>query len=92
MKSDEAVTILDYRIDDPTRRYLVYSKTVKDRLPITKTHFGLQPCIDHEKISSDRTFYPTEIDRAKVCEDEKGNILLDQRYQLVGESISVFDH
>ena len=41
MKSDEAVTILDYRIDDPTRRYLVYSKTIKDRLPITTTYFGL---------------------------------------------------
>ena len=100
MKSDEAMTVIDYRIDDPTRRYLVYSKTIKDGLPITTTHFGFQPCMKHESAlyvrlnflkNEEREFYPTELDREKVCKNETGVLLTDPRYQLVGESISEFD-
>ena len=88
MKSDEAVIVLDYRINDPTRRYLIYSKTIQDRLPITTTTFDTQPCINPAQTSTESGFYPSERDRADTC-IEDGMHYLDPRYIKVGESKSV---
>ena len=37
MKNNTAYTVVDYKTWDESKRYLVYSKTVKDSLPITTT-------------------------------------------------------
>ena len=37
LKNDDAYTVVDYKTSDESKRYLVYSKTVKDSLPITTT-------------------------------------------------------
>ena len=83
--------MLDYRVDDPTRRYLVYSKHIKDNLPLTTTVLDARPCINPTQTSSLSQFYPTELDRTEICEDDEGDFLFDPRYIYVGESISEFD-
>ena len=49
--------------------YLVYSKAIKDSLPITTTSIGPKPCIDPTLISSDTSFYPLEVDKTFKCYD-----------------------
>ena len=49
--------------------YLVYSKAIKDSLPITTTSIGSKPCKDPTLISSDPSFYPLEIGRTSKCYD-----------------------
>ena len=90
MKSDETIIILDYRIEDPERRYLVYSKTIQDKLPLTTTSFDTHPCVNPKETSSQAGFYPSELDRGEVC-ILAGGYKLDPRYSLVGESKSEFD-
>ena len=53
--------VLDYRVDDPTRRYLVYSKYSKDNLPLTTTALDTRPCINPTQTSSLLKFYPNLI-------------------------------
>ena len=83
--------MLDYRIDDPTRRYLVYSKNIKDNLPLTTTTLDTRPCINPTQTSSLSKFYPTEIERTEICLDDNGEFLYDPRFKPVGESITEFE-
>ena len=82
--------MLDYKTWDQTKRYLVYSKTVKDSLPITTTVLDRQPCLDPTKTSSRTSFYVTELDRKDQCKDDKGDFVYDPRYIEVGDRISEF--
>ena len=90
------MTVIDYRIkneigwnQDPNSRYLVYSKTAKDSLPITSTTVAIQPCMDPSQTFSKAGFYPSERGRGEVCNE--GNDSIDQQYNLVGDSISVYN-
>ena len=81
-------TILDY--DIKRQHYLVYSKNIKNNLPITTTAIDRMPCLNPKKTSSQTRFYPMEIERTDVCK-EHGTFSYDPRYHLVGDSISEFD-
>ena len=81
------MTVLDYQTESIKKRYLVYSKSIKDRLPITITAVDAHPCLNPAQTSSRSGFYPTELDRGDVCYDDE----FDLRYNLVGFSISEFD-
>ena len=93
MTSDPAYTVLKYKEDEAQKQisYLVYSKTVKDNLPITKTIIGARPCIDPSMTSSSSPFNPLEIDKGFKCMYTNGTYLYDPRYSLVGDSIIEFD-
>ena len=90
-KNDELVSVIDYDVDDPQKRYLIYSKSANN-LPIVTTTIDSLPCPDPSKTSLEPpTFYPLELDRAEICEDEYKGLSYDPRYILVGEEISLYD-
>ena len=82
--------MLDYKTWDQTKRYLVYSKHVKDSLPITTTVLDRKPCLDPRKTSSRTSFYVTELDRKDQCVDDRGDFVYDPRYIEVGDQVSEF--
>ena len=85
--------MLKYKEDEYQNQtsYLVYSKTVKDNLPITKTIISARPCIDPSMTSSSSAFNPLEKDRGMKCMHTNGTYLYDPRFTLVGDSITEFD-
>ena len=91
LKNNTAYTVVDYKTWDESKRYLVYSKAVKDSLPITTTVLDRQPCLDPTKTSSRTSFYVTELDRKEQCVDDKGDFVYDPRYVEVGDQISEFN-
>ena len=70
LKINSAYTVLEYRPYDSSKKYLAYSKTVKDNLPITSTRLERQPCLDPTKTSSRTSFFVTELDRKETCTND----------------------
>ena len=81
----------DLYTGDLEKKYLVYSKTVSDNLPITTTFVGPRPCKDPGLTSSSAEFYYTENDARETCIDEYGQYLLDTNYKLISELGSKFE-
>lgn len=66
--NDTAYTVETYSETDPDMRYLVYSKTKTDNLPLTTTTVNSRPCLNPNKVELPReAYYPTELDRGEFC-------------------------
>ena len=62
-------------------RYLVYSKTTSDNLPLSTTTVNSKPCLDPSEIETHHSaYYPTELGNGKSCGSNT-----DPRYVSVGE-------
>ena len=69
LNSNESYSVIDLFQNDTQDMYLVYSKSIKDNLPITTTYVGSKPCKDPTLISSDTSFYPVEVGKTFKCYD-----------------------
>jgi len=66
-------------------RYLVYSKTKTDNLPLSTTAINAKPCLDPSQVEiPQRAYYPTELDTGEYCGQRR-----DPRYIAVGDKAVV---
>ena len=89
-KNNPDYTVVDYHEDEPDYRYVVYSKTMADSLPITTTAIDREPCLNPTQASTYGRFYPTELSRGDSCQDYRG-VVHDPRYVSFGETITEYD-